>query len=63
MYKVRKVEESPGSIMRDWEVYYEKNGEEHIVASIPGYYKHSKGIALGIAKLLNEGNVILPLDI
>lgn len=63
MYRTRKVEESPGSVMRDWEVYLQDGNSQHTVASIPRWYKNAKGIANGIAKLLNEGNIILPLDI
>lgn len=63
MYKIRKVNDSPGSVMRDWEIYYIKNNIEHIVASVPKWYKNSEGIAAGICKLLNEGNIILPLEI
>ena len=63
MYKVRKINESPGSVMREYEVYWEKDDDVRIIASIPRYYKNPKGIAEGIAKSLNERNIILNLEI
>lgn len=63
MYKIRKVEESPGSVMREWEVYWKDGNIEKTVASIPRYYRDPEAIAAGIAKLLNTGNIILPLNV
>jgi hypothetical protein len=59
-YKVRKVNESPGSIMRAWEVYVD---EKTTIASIPGYYKEGEAIANGIAYLLNKDLIVIPLEI
>lgn len=63
MYKIRKVKDSPDSVMREYEVYWEKDNNIYVIASVPKYYRNSKGIAEGIAAALNKRDIILDLNI
>lgn len=46
----------------DWIVCWCKGESRLIVAKIPNYFSSSEGVAKGIAKSLNEGKVLLPLQ-
>ena len=46
-----------------YNIVWKDNGDRRVVANIPDYYKNPQGIANGIIQLLNEGNIVLPLEI